>query len=224
MKRILVLLILVSALIITPRDSFSVSIDIISQSCSTEGRHYQNPPGDYLSFSQNGTNSVFGIGWGGTVVTSATADVDESTAFLEAWTDIIDNGYAYSEITFQPIEASHINISAKAADSGMASGSVWLIDQTTSESMLSLDSLGGGEGYNYFEGLFPIEQSHIYLLSTLAWVEGSDQAHARADMSLVATPVPDPPTILLLASGLGGLAGFWREFRIHICALDFDTC
>ena len=152
----------------------------------------------------------------------------ESTAYLDAYTDIIWSGGVLAEIRFRPIGASYIDISFHTFTTGKgAPAMVELIDETTSESMLDF-YYGGfaiyGENvyHQYFDEnspgfpfglylnnlLFPVDPSHIYDLSTKIMVAHDDGAEVSASISLV---VPEPATMLFLGLGLVGLAGYGRR-------------
>ena len=185
-------------------------INIISQSCSTQGgiRWYN---GNYSWDKITGTTSVAVIGpvgtpWDGRTVAAASADVGESTAHLKsfAW---LDDGYANAELEFRAIGASYINIFAEQGFDGGAHGSVGLIDVTTSEQLLALS----GSPSKSFQDSFAIDPSHTYLLSTKTLCMYQDASESQVSISLVG--VPEPSTMLFLGLGLMGLAGVRRKFR-----------
>jgi len=226
MKRFLTFVVLVSAVLTSPINSDSATIDIISQVYSGHILYYEELGGEFNTGFWSETSST-GIseplGHGG-----AYADIGGSTISMIAWTaPFVEDASVYAEVLFRSIGGSNIKIDiADGYSSGLAYGETILMDYTTNETLFQLIVYNAGyeiyqafpglisDGFYWwsdknfvpppvFSGLIPVDPSHYYVLRTSVLVTSFEEAWASVNMSVV----PEPLTILLLGLGLLGLAG-----------------
>lgn len=221
MVRIISLFALIASvfIIMIPIQAYALYIDIISQSCGTSGVGYYY---DYdahelnmFNFSDDGTTSALSIDPGGNVIASGTVNAGISNAFVEAQTEVIDNGIAYATLKFRPIGALCINIFAESiiSSAGFGDSFVFLIDETTHTSLLKVDSKDNfpNDLYLAYNSSIPVDPTHTYTLGTEVHIGFCENGTARVSMSLVS--VPESATMLLLGLCLMGLAGVRRKLK-----------
>lgn len=94
--------------------------------------------------------------------------------------------------------ASNINVDATDPDTSLSPLFDYVLGKYGEDSLVWY--IGGLDGYD--EVLLPEE-----------WKEGSFGGGLSHKVGFGVTPVPEPSTMLLLGSGLIGIAGFGRKFR-----------
>lgn len=220
MKRFIVLFALICTILIIPGRSNSTTIDLISESynLNISERNFDAPAGFRLIADiQNSPSPVYAyydsLTVGGTpfaLAAYASGCVLNSSIFLDTYVDEFAKGIAFSEVLFNPVGASLINVLANVQYSGTdAWPSIQLIDNTAGQTLLSL---GKSQNMNAtYSFSFPVDPSHLYFLKSRVEGTFADTGYASVNLNLVSTP--EPTTMLLLGLGLVGLTAVRRKFK-----------
>ena len=216
MKRIFLVVLIV--LFLCPTANAVPFINVVSQQYWIwgEGYGYWSEPFNYTYYDMTSSNPLYyDTGWISTgdqvtgagaymIRTSATGGYTENYAYLEAHVDVSDMGDAISfgqasaSMVFQPL----VNrLALHVEGSFYPFTNVYLINLTLNE--IILDGFYANSSY-----LLDIDPNNNYMLRTqIPITQCSERTY-----SLNIRPVSEPSTMLLLASGLLGLAGFRKNF------------